>query len=209
MKKIIWTLFLLNLVISANAQRDFIKPTGKDGFFGEVDSLSSNFVILKGEPHSKYATNDLDYIEFEQQGFKFFNYNPKEHDINNDTLRLISKSNPELLLRKGSKVFIPISSNTLDNVLGRIEMREAIKNYNIWTVVPTPFEAEFILNYFYDDRGSDKVYLTITSREGQLIISSPKYRAETTLSPWKQAQESVSKLLRKTMPLIIDKYVNK
>jgi hypothetical protein len=201
MKKLLFSLGLTVISINLFAQIDFIKFIGEKPFRTKIKKVTDSSVIYQTGRGPEFTSliKSIDFIEYGGQRVIYYNYLPADHDIYTPELQKISKERPLELMKKGGKVFIPITIKTEGNMLGNIFMRELLPDYNYWEIVNSEQEAEFILNFIYDDSGRDKVYFTLKTRDNNIFYKSTVVKAETTFSRSSQASGSVVSLLKTEM----------
>jgi hypothetical protein len=187
-------------ILSANAQNDFLKLSDGQSLRVEITQFTDSEVSYRaGKGLVVTLTVDkISFVETEQNGIFYYTYDVKAHDINSPELQQRAADNPESLMKKGGKVYIPISSTNYKNVLGRFNMREELKNnYDLWEVVDTEYEAEFILDYFFEEDGKDRCFFRLKTREGNVFYSSREISSEGSVRPSNESKMSVHKLCEK------------
>jgi hypothetical protein len=206
MKKIFALIILAVISKGLSAQIDFIKQPGEKPFRAEIKKVSDSTILYQsaiGRVEFTIPTRLIDFIEYGGQRIVYYKYKPAEHDINTPELQKLSKEDPLSLIKQGSKVFIPITSTSIErNYLGNIFMREFLPDYSLWEVVPSEQEAQFILNYFYDENGRDKIYFTLKTRDNKVFYSSGIFPAQATWTRAAEARDCVKYLLEHEIPRI-------
>lgn len=69
------------------------------------------------------------------------------------------------LIAKGNRVFIPTDSQTEAELAGQIQFREKVREWGYWTVVDSPEQGHFVLQYILDSEGKDYSILLLRPRE--------------------------------------------
>jgi len=205
MKRVVCTIISAFFLTACFSQVDFIKLSGETPFRTKIKTVTDSLISYqygKG-PEFTSRVKSIDYVEYGGQRVVYYNYKPAEHDIMSPELQNISTVNPKELMKKGHKVFIPVTSKIQGNLLGNIFMRELLPEYNYWQIVNSEEEAEFILNFIYDEEGRDKVYFTLETRAHKIFYKSTVVKAETTYSRTTQSRNSVQALLRVEMKRIM------
>jgi hypothetical protein len=205
MKKTSISLSLLILSTGLFAQFDFIKLVGDKPFKTRIKRVTDSIIIYQEGTGPEFTANlkALDFIEIGGQKVVYYNYKPADHDIYTPELKRISDEKPLDLMKKDGKVFIPITTTDKRNAVGNAVIREILPSYNLWEVVNTEPEAEFILTFIYDDSGKDKVYFILKTRDNQIFYKSRVIHAKVNFfSRNKEANDSVIALLEREMTRI-------
>lgn len=205
MKKVISSISLILLSVGLFAQFDFIKLEGEKPFRTKIKRVTDSIVFYQegSGPEFTAKLKSVDFIEIGGQKVVYYNYKPADHDIYTEELKKRSLENPLGLMKQGGKVFIPITSTDKRNVVGNALVRELLPDYNLWQVVNSEPEAEFILNFIYNDKGKDKVYFNLKTRDNKVFYTSTVIRAKTNyFSRNREANDSVIALLGKEMKRI-------
>jgi hypothetical protein len=205
MKKVFSSISLMLLSVGLFAQFDFIKLVGEKPFRTKIKRVTDSIVIYQEGSGPELTANlkSLDFIEIGGQKVVYFNYKPADHDIYTEELKKRSVDNPLDLMKQGGKVFIPITSLDKRNVVGNALIRELLPGYNLWEVENSEPEAEFILNFIYNDAGKDKVYFNLKTRDNKVFYTSTVIHAKTNFfSRNREANDSVIALLEKEMKRI-------
>lgn len=69
----------------------------------------------------------------------------------------------------GKKVYVPVASNSVQQRWGAKRLSENLLGDGHWQIVGSAEQADFLVEYVFDPRGSDKAYLRLTDRAGKLI----------------------------------------
>jgi len=207
MKRVVCTIISTFFLIVCFGQIDFIKLSGENPFRTRILKVTDSLIVYQNGrgPEFTSSVKSIDYVEYGGQRVVYYNYKPSEHDIMTPELQRISIDSPKDLMKKGGKVFITVTSKTQRNLLGNIFMRELLPEYNYWQVVNSEGEAEFLLNFIYDEQGRDKVHFILETRNHELFYTSTVVRAETTYSRTTECQNSVKSLLLVEMKKITKK----
>lgn len=115
----------------------------------------------------------------------------------------------ESFLGKGKHVYIPFANTVLAQRSGAKHLRELIAESGYWEIVGCDEEADFILEYVFDDKGKDHAYFIISDRMGNNILSAPKVGASDWI-PEDAGKESADKMYKRHIKNILtDKFNNK
>lgn len=101
-------------------------------------------------------------------------------------------------LASGRKVYIPIASTTVAQRAGSFWLLSQILEDGYWTVVGCADEADFILEYVYDDSGKDHAYLNFLDRTQTVVRKTPSVSASDWI-PYHAGQESAEKLYKRNI----------
>ncbi|MFA6612975.1 MAG: hypothetical protein WCS64_05300 [Dehalococcoidales bacterium] len=201
MKKIITILLTLLISVMALSQdkNSIIKLTDGNKYRVKIILLDLDRITYETENDIMRSTKieEVEFVETENDGFVFYQYDKEEHDIYNETLKSISENEPMELIKQGGKVFIPISAKDYKTVLGRFFIKDKISESNLWQVVDTEYEAEFILEYYFEEKGRDKNYFVLKTRDGAEFYRSKNILTSSSYIPMNEAKKSVEKLYKK------------
>jgi len=179
-------LILLAFLPTILSAQSFIKQTDGKYFEGEIKSQNDSAVVIKGKDMGDFSINkrDIAFIEFQESGLLYFNKSGiKEIKGSGETVR-------------GSSAFVPISSDNIAERYGKRKMKELLKKEGFWKVADCDLEADFIINYVFDDKGRDHAYFEIKARDGSLIFRSSSVGARDFV-PGDAGEESAQKLYKK------------
>jgi len=201
MKKIITILLTLLISVMALSQdkNSIIKLTDGNKYRVKIILLDLDRITYETENDIMRSTKieEVEFVETENDGFVFYQYDKEEHDIYNETLKSISENEPMELIKQEGKVFIPISAKDYKTVLGRFFIKDKISESNLWQVVDTEYEAEFILEYYFEEKGRDKNYFVLKTRDGAEFYRSKNILTSSSYIPMNEAKKSVEKLYKK------------
>ena len=99
-------------------------------------------------------------------------------------------------MAKGKRVYIPLASNSTQQRWGARRLQELITENGYWQIVGCEEEADFIMEYIFDDKGKDHAYIIISDRFGRAILKTESVGA-TDWVPAHAGRESAEKLLKK------------
>ena len=100
---------------------------------------------------------------------------------------------------KGNNLYIPMNSTKIAARAGGYMLRKLMMaDRENWNVVDTPQEAHYIVKYIFDDSGSDKGYLKVEDRNGNVVYISNSVKARD-FSPWDAGEESAEDLFNNLM----------
>lgn len=101
-------------------------------------------------------------------------------------------------LTSGRKVYIPMASPTVAQRSGSFWLCSQILEDGFWTVVGCAEEADFILEYVFDDRGKDHAYLVFYDRNQSVVLKTKSVPA-TDWVPAHAGQESAETLYNRNI----------
>ena len=93
------------------------------------------------------------------------------------------------LLAQGNNVFI--SGDALYEMAGARELAKQITIDSLWTVVPDPGLAHFIIEYHVNTIGSDKAYIVVSSRDGSISYTSSKHSTSESFEDNRSTAKSI------------------
>ncbi len=191
----VFFLFFCFIVCVASGQNSFVKLTDGRCLRVKVIKCSKEGLVYRsGETEMSISADELEFAELETEGLIYFHYDSTQYQANLSKLRSIAQENPFILLEKGRKVYIPISSSRYKETLGRFDLREAIMNKNIWEVVYTPYEADFILLYYWNKDNDNCCQLEFKDRDGNLIYESVKILSNKSFRPVVESRNNIAML---------------
>lgn len=192
------TLFLF-VSIYVSGKDHYIKLVNGDGFCVEKIILQKDVVVYE---------NDNAEIEIPKEQVKLIEYAHGSVVIyNNDAINHIEITGSEpasSLISKGRCCYIPIAASKIAQRRGALKLKELVSESNYWKMVDCKEEAHFILKYVFDDSGSDKAYLIMTRRNGDVIYKSKSVGARDWV-PSDAGEESAEGLYKK----VLKKYFQK
>ena len=196
MKRILLALLCLFLISEVNAQ-DFVKTIDGQMFWANINPKTINeidaIVVEKGRRNIRIPKSDIVLIEFMEDGLLI---------LQKDKLELVEpvgfKGDIEVFFSAKKKVYVPLASSSTQQRWGAKRLRELIMEDNYWKVVGCEQEADFVLEYIFDDNGSDHAYLEVTDRLGNLVASSYSVSASDWV-PVHAGEESAEKLYKKCL----------
>lgn len=97
---------------------------------------------------------------------------------------------------QGKKVHIPLTSDKIAQRWGSRFLLKAIMEDNYWIVVGCAAEADFILEYVYDEKGSDHAYLRLSDGNKKTVLKTGSVSASDWV-PAHAGEESSEKLYKK------------
>ncbi len=196
MKRTILTAFIFCISLFGYTQ-NFVKLTNGNSVW--IDDVSDNgeTVTFKPKDGFGYSVNkkDIAYIEYLEGGLHYINTD-NIIDLNTTELQKTAKEDPNKLIQKGNSVYIPFSSTKVVTRSGGIRLRKMVQELGYWNVVGCDKEAHFILEFVYDERGKDKAYIILKTRDNIIFYKSKKVSAKDFI-PSHAGQESAEKLFRK------------
>lgn len=198
MKRTIATIVFSLAVLMVQAQDfDFVRTVdGKNYWanvriekFDDVEDIS----VQDGRRMLRIPVSDVLLIEYLGSGLKILQPDkikkvppvPFDRDL-------------ESFLKRGKKVYIPLASNINQQRWGSKKLRELLMEDNYWEIVGCEDEADFILEYVFDDKGADHAYLMVSDRNGKHVLSTSNVGARDFSPVW-AGEESGEKLHKKVM----------
>lgn len=82
------------------------------------------------------------------------------------------EDNIESFFAQGKKVYIPLASGIIQQRWGAKRLIELMMESDYWHLVACDEEADFIMEYVFDDKGSDHAYLLFSDRSGNKVLST-------------------------------------
>lgn len=179
-----------NVVFSTS----FFKTVDGRRYFGDINEETETHYLVELEEEDriiKLAKADLLIVEDEEKGLEIFR--PE----------LIKEVDPATALApffaKGNKLYVPMNSTKIAARAGGYMLRKLMMaDPAHWDIVDTPQEAHYIVSYIFDDSGSDKGFIWVKDRKGNVVYTSESERARD-FSPWSAGEESAEKLYKKLM----------
>ena len=170
-------LCLSPILLSAQSNFDYLKIIGRQGEYITVMDVTSTAIEYENSygVRKTIPVSDVEFLEYDGK-VVYYKYNKKAHDVYDEYLQRISRRDPEKLLEKGAKVYVPLMyGDTRWQIMGCINTREMlVKDHSkFWKLVDTEYEAEIILYYVakYDDDDVNHYYV-IENRDGETIYKS-------------------------------------
>ena len=103
------------------------------------------------------------------------------------------EDNIESFFARGKKVYIPLASGIIQQRWGAKRLIELMMESYYWDLVACEEEADFIMEYVYDDQGSDHAYLLFSDRLDKKVLSTRNVSASDFI-PVHAGEESAEKL---------------
>ncbi|HPW79163.1 MAG: hypothetical protein BWX62_01087 [Bacteroidetes bacterium ADurb.Bin037] len=194
-------LLALPLCMTAQTNFDYLKRSGKKGEYVTVINVTSSAIEYENSYGVKKSipVNEVDFLEYEGK-VVYYQYNKNIHDVYDEQLKRISRRDPEKLLEKGARVYVPLMyGESRWNIMGCINTRKMLveDHDDFWKLVETEYEAEIILFYVikYDD-DEMRHYYVIETRDGETIYKSDDEELEGGWrANWDVSREHVEDLL--------------
>ena len=165
------------ILLAAQTYFDYLKISERKGEYITVINVTSTAIEYENSYglRKTIPVSDVEFLEYDSK-VTYYKYNKQAHDVYDEYLQRISRRDPEKLLEKGAKVYVPLMYG--DNrwqIMGCLNTREMlVKDHSqFWKLVDTEYEAEIILYYVakYDDDDVHHYYV-IESRDGETIYKS-------------------------------------
>ena len=165
-----------------------------------IKSLDSFAYELNGRIY-RVPVSDVVVVEYEATGMEI---------LQPDKIKKVPAVafNDDLLtfMAKRKKVYIPYSSPHIQQRSGVLTLRNLIQNSGFYEMVKCDDEADFILQFMFDDKGRDHAYLLVTDRMGNRVLCTDNVNAQDFV-PKDAGQEAAEKLFKKVFTNIIFKGV--
>lgn len=193
-KKILSAIILTMVSVSVYSQGFMRTVDGKNYW---TETKISDFKILEdlsvsdGRRVFRIQKSDILLVEFMEDGLVIL-----QPDKVKKVPPVAFEDDFNSLMAKGKKVYVPLASSIVAQRSGAKRLREMLEELNFWEVVGCEEEADFILEYVYDDKGSDHAYLLFSDREGNGILISHAVSASDWI-PSHAGQESAEKLFKR------------
>ena len=134
--------------------------------------------------------SDIVSIEYMEQGLKI---------LQPDKLKKVEPvafdNDLDAFLASGKRVYIPLSSGIMQQRWGAKKIIELVSETDYWKVVGCEDEADFIMEYVFDDSGKDHAFLLFSDRLGNKVLSSFIVGASDFV-PVHAGEESAEKLYK-------------
>lgn len=120
----------------------------------------------------RISKSDILLIEDMEEGLEILQpdkVNKVKPEAFNDNLAAFFAAN--------KKVYIPLASNAMQQRWGAKRLRELVEENYFWQLVGCEEEADLIMEYVFDDRGSDHAYLLFSDRNGTKVLSTSNVSA--------------------------------
>jgi hypothetical protein len=196
-KFILCTALLVATIVFGVSAQDYIKPINGKGFYANVtDAKGESIKYTSNRVEFSIPKNEVVLIEYLERGIVFYN---KQHI---DSLDLTNYSGS--LYAKGNNVYVPFASDKIAQRVGSITLRNLLKEDNFWNIVDCEEEAHCIIEYVYDESGSDHAYIQIKDRQRTILYKSSNVSASDWI-PHHAGKESATKLYKKIIKKKIQK----
>lgn len=193
MKKILTTL-LFSMLSTLMYSQTFIRTVEGENYWSEsnldqimtMDEVPAN----KNRRIIRIKKSDIVLLEDMEAGLKILQpdkIKKIEPKAFNDDL--------ESFLAKGKRVYIPLANSITQQRWGARKLRELFDEYDYWQLVGCEDEADFILEYVFDENGRDKANILVSDRFGKGIL----YTTQIFANDWVPAdagKESAEKLFK-------------
>ncbi|MFA6762866.1 MAG: hypothetical protein WCR57_08055 [Bacteroidales bacterium] len=203
MKKLIIAsvLFVFPLCLNAQTNFDYIKISRRNGEYITVMNVTSSDIEYENSYGLKKTipVSEVDFLEYDGK-VVYYKYNKKLHDVYDEQLQRVSRRDPEKLLEKGARVYVPLMyGESRWDIMGSINTRKMLveDHDDFWKLVDTEYEAEIILYYVvnYDDDEMHHYYV-IETRDGETIYKSDEEEIDGGWrASWDESREHVEDLL--------------
>lgn len=92
------------------------------------------------------------------------------------TTMMAQRNGDSPVYQHGNKVYIPYSDKDVAQKAGAMKLRDLITRDQLWNVVEDEKDAQFILDFYYSEKGRDHGIVNIKDKNGNLIASTPKVK---------------------------------
>ncbi|HPS24965.1 MAG TPA: hypothetical protein PLB28_05220 [Bacteroidales bacterium] len=187
--------------LAAQTNFDYIKTLGKRGEYVTVMNVTSSAVEYKNSygVTKTVPVNEVEFVEYDGK-VAYYKYNKKENDVNDEYLERVSRRDPEKLLGKGARVYVPlVYGDDRWSIMGCINTRKLLveDHSKFWKLVDTEYEAEIILYYVVDYDGDElSHYYVVETRGGDTIYKSDVEEIDGEWrATWEESADHVEDLL--------------
>ena len=191
--KIFLTVALMMVAMSSYSQGVIFTVDGKMFWVNEkIDNFANleDVSVEDGRRIIRIPISDIVSIEYMEQGLKILQpYKLKKVEP------VAFDNNIDAFLASGKRVYIPLSSGIIQQRWGAKKLIELVNETDYWKIVGCEDEADFIMEYVFDDKGKDHAYLLFSDRLGKKILSSFSVGA-TDFVPVHAGEESAEKLFK-------------
>ena len=192
-KKIKSGLILLFSMLSITVfGQDFIQTVDGKQYWADIDNEDFDEIpVADGRGTKRISKSDIVLIEYMEAGLKILQKDKIKH-----VEPVAYDGNLSDFIKQGKKIYIPMASFTVQQRYGAKKLRELLMEDGYWTIVGCEDEADFILEYVFDDRGKDHAYLLFSDRFHKEIMYSHSVSADWFV-PTRTAEESAEELYEK------------
>jgi len=152
-KKLRSGLILLFSMLTLNAfgQYDFIQTVDGNQYWLDIETEDfDEIAVPDGRRTRRIPKSDIVLIEYMEDGLKI---------LQKDKLKKVEpvafSDNVEEFVKQGKRVYIPLASFIIQQRYGARKLRDLLMEDGYWKVVGCEEEADFILEYVFDDKGKD------------------------------------------------------
>lgn len=192
-----WGVFFLMFFSVSTFCEDFIRTVDGKNYWVNLNASKIEDIdeipIEEGRRIIRISKSDILLIEFMEEGLKILQPE-KLHKVD----PAIFNDDLDSFLAKGKRVYVPLASSSVQQRWGAKRLRELIMEDKYWQVVGCEDEADFILEYVFDDKGSDHAYLLFSDRRGTNIMSTQSLSASDWV-PVHAGEESAEKLYKRAV----------
>ena len=201
MKSILSALFFFFFISSASvAQNTFVKLVDGKCMRVKLTDFSKEGITFKsGKAEIHFKAEDIAFVELETEGLIYFSYDTEKAYTDRKELAEIAANNPMQVLEKGRKVYVPITSPKLKERLGGYDLREIIDESGIWKVVHTPYECDFVLKYYWNDKNDGTCRMEFKDFKGDLIYESISIPTNRSTRPTAESRKNIQMLYNITI----------
>jgi len=193
-KKLRSGLILLFSMLTLNAfgQYDFIQTVDGNQYWLDIETEDfDEIAVPDGRRTRRIPKSDIVLIEYMEDGLKI---------LQKDKLKKVEpvafSDNVEEFVKQGKRVYIPLASFIIQQRYGARKLRDLLMEDGYWKVVGCEEEADFILEYVFDDKGKDHASLLFSDRFGYKFMFSKSVDADWFV-PTRTGEESAEELYEK------------
>lgn len=162
-------LFVLTLAFGAGAQR-LVQTIDNACYWTNSDMSEETLTaITNGSVYTIYIKkSDIAVVVDMEEGTQVL----RPEELINVPPRAFTNGAADLFATTEPKVYVPITSNVVQQRWGARRLTELILEDGHWRLVATPEQADFILEYHFVERGSDRAYLAFRDRMDSCFLYS-------------------------------------
>lgn len=194
MKKVFVTI-MFSMLSSLMYSQTFIRTIDGKNYWSEksLNALigEDEIPVNKGRNIIRIQKSNILLMEDLEAGLKII-----QPDKINKVKPLAFDGNLEAFLAKGKRIYIPLASSITQQRWGARKLRELFDESDYWQLVGCEDEADFILDYVFNDQGKDHAVIVITDRVGKGVISTSQLYANDWV-PAHAGIESAEKLYKR------------
>ena len=188
-------LFALSLfLVSSVYSQDFVRTIDGKIYWTDLkgerlDNLDE-IAVENGRRIIRIPTAQIVLVEYIETGLKIL-----QPDKIQKKDPVAFNNNLSDFFAQGKRVYIPLASSIIAQRWGAKRLRELILENKYWELAGCEEEADFIMEYVFDDKGKDHAYLIMKDRMDENILSTSHVNA-SKIVPQHAGEESAEKLFK-------------